>query len=119
MAYAAEQGALASYLEEFEVTLVCLNGTGKGSRFKLERERITLGTAPGATLLLDAPGVAREHAVIEFWGACFVLREIDPTRPVTLNGVPCRCRELRDGDRFDLGEQSFEFQLSSTGLAAG
>ena len=109
MACAAASGALASYLGEFSVSLESLNGTSKGSRFKLESERITLGSGPRANLVFEAPGVAREHAVIEFWGAAFALREIDPARPVTLNGSPCRLRELRDGDRFELGELSFVF----------
>jgi hypothetical protein len=109
MAYAAAGGALASYLQEFAVSLVPLCGNAKGSRFKLETERITLGSGPGASLPLDAPGAAHEHAVIEFWGAAFVLREIDPARPITLNGAPCRVRELRDGDRFTIGDATFEF----------
>lgn len=111
MSHAAEQRALASYLREHSVSLLCLNGTAKGSRFKLESDRITLGSGPYATVLLDAAGVAREHAVIEFWGAAFVLREIDPARPVTLNGGACCCRELRDGDRIALGDLRLEFHL--------
>jgi hypothetical protein len=101
--------ALACYLQEYSVSVVCLNGAAKGNRFKIESERITLGSGPAASLALDAPGVAREHAAIEFWGAAFVLREIDADRPVTLNGHCCHCRELRDGDRFAVGELSFEF----------
>jgi hypothetical protein len=109
MAWAAERGALASYLEEHAVTLVCLNGDAKGTRYKIDRERVALGSGRGATLVFSARGIEREHAVIEFWGACFVLREVDPAHPPSLNGAPCRCRELRDGDRFDLGELTFEF----------
>jgi hypothetical protein len=109
MSHASANGALACYLQEYSVSLVCLNGTGKGSRFKIESERVTLGSGPKASLALDAPGIAREHAVIEFWGAAFVLREIDPARPVALNGVSCSCRELRDGDRIALGDLSLEF----------
>jgi hypothetical protein len=109
MAHACGDGALASYLQEYSVSLVCLNGAGKGSRFKIESDRVTLGSGPRATLPFDAPGVAREHAVIEFWGAAFVLREIDPARPVRLNGGTCCCRELRDGDRIALGDLSLEF----------
>jgi pSer/pThr/pTyr-binding forkhead associated (FHA) protein len=101
--------ALASYLQEYSVHLLCIGGSAKGNRFKLESERITLGSGPAASLVLDAPGVEREHAAIEFWGAAFVLREIEPSRPLTLNGEPCRCRELRDGDRFNLGDLTFEF----------
>lgn len=103
------QSALATYLQEYSVHLVCIGGPAKGNRFKLENECITLGSGPAATLQLEAPGVEREHASIEFWGAAFVLREIDPRRPLTLNGETCRCRELRDGDRFNLGDLSFEF----------
>jgi hypothetical protein len=109
MASASASGALGSFLSEFAVSIESLNGQGKGGRFKLESERVTLGSGPGSTLALEGAGVAPEHAVIEFWGAAFVLREIDPARPVSLNGSACRCRELRDGDRFDVGELSFEF----------
>jgi len=101
--------ALASYLLEYAVHLQCIGGSNKGSTFKLEADCITLGSGPAASLLLDAPGVEREHAVIEFWGSAFVLRELDPTRPITLNGEICHCRELRDGDRFTLGDLTFEF----------
>ena len=92
------QGALASYLQEYSVHLECIGGAARGHRFKLETGCITLGSGPASSLLLEAPGIEREHATIEFWGAAFVLREIDPTRPPTLNGHICRCRELRDGD---------------------
>ena len=109
MARSGLQAALASYLEEHAVSLVCLNGDAKDSRFKIERERVMLGSGPAAGVVVQGRGIARAHAVVEFWGSSFVLREIDPAAPIVLNGAPCRCRELRDGDRFAIAEFGFEF----------
>src|SRR5262245_46152231 len=109
MAGVGQIGALAAYLEEHAVTLVCLNGEEKGNPFKIERDRIILGSSRIAEFPLEGRGVAPEHAAIEVWAGSFVLREIHPARPIALNGTLCRCRELRDGDRFTLGDLRFEF----------
>ncbi len=112
MPYTAKEGALASYLDRHSVSVEFLRGAVTRGEFPISQQRITLGRGPGVDLALEAGGLAREHAVIEFWGEAFVLRDVDTTHPVRVNGGEVRCAELKDGDRIELGELAIVFHCS-------
>jgi pSer/pThr/pTyr-binding forkhead associated (FHA) protein len=111
MPYKAREGALASYLDRHNVC-VELAGPCEGIEREIDRERITLGRGPGVDLAVQADGLAREHASIEFWGEAFVIRDVDTRYPVHLNGGEVHCAELKDGDHIAIGSLELYFRCS-------
>jgi pSer/pThr/pTyr-binding forkhead associated (FHA) protein len=91
--------ALAEYLDRFHAALVILSGEARGLEYRLDQPRTALGRGPGVDLALDDASLRRRHAVVEFSGGVFVLRDFDAE-----SGL-----ELKDGDRFRLGTQEFAF----------
>ena len=104
-------GALSAYLDRYRAAILFVNGQAEGMEYALSGQTLTFGRGPSADLELEENGVAHDHAVIEFWGDAFVVRDLDPRHPVLVNGSEvCTC-ELKDGDRLELGEQVLEFVL--------
>jgi hypothetical protein len=109
MPYTAKEGALASFLDGNAVSLILLSGDASGMEYHVDQQRVIFGRGPGVDLAVEASGLAREHATIEFWGDAYVVREVDTEYPILLNGGPVRCCELKHGDRIELGELAIEF----------
>jgi pSer/pThr/pTyr-binding forkhead associated (FHA) protein len=105
------QGALAAFLARSRAAIVVQSGAARGTEYSLAQERLTFGRGPGVDLALDGPGIAREHAVLEFWGDAFVLRDLDTQFGIWLNGGRVCTAQLKHGDRFRIGELEFEFVL--------
>src|SRR4051812_49678437 len=72
-------------------------------------ERIRLGSA-SADLLLDSPGVAPTHAVIEA-GALGVVLRATTAAPIYLNGQPVLAAPLRHGDLISIGDLRIMVEL--------
>ena len=97
---------LADFLTRYRAAIVILSGEARGMEYRLDQRRTALGRGPGVDLALDDLTLRCRHALVEFRGSGFELRDFDDeTRGV----------ELKDGDRFRLGEHEFAFVLESRG----
>src|SRR5437763_2003698 len=89
-----------------------------GGKLKSSRafraERIRLGSA-AADLLIDSPGIAPTHAVIEAGAMGAVLRATTAA-PVYLNGQPILAAPLRHGDLISIGELRIMVELHANTL---
>jgi Inner membrane component of T3SS, cytoplasmic domain len=94
--------ALVDFLGRYRAALVILSGEARGMEYRLDQARTALGRGPGVELALDDKTLRCRHALVEFRGSCFELRDCDGES----RGV-----ELKDGDRFRLGEHEFAFVL--------
>jgi predicted component of type VI protein secretion system len=99
---------LAEYLERYAPSLVILSGREKGTEFALGQRRLTLGRGPGVDLAVDDGAMAREHAAIEFGSEGFQIQSLNG-QSLLLNGGEANAARLKDGDRFSLGEHTFQF----------
>ncbi|RMG48626.1 MAG: FHA domain-containing protein [Acidobacteria bacterium] len=100
---------LSEYLERYRSRLVAMNGPTAGAPIALDRERITIGRSPGADLPVEDDSVSRWHAVIEFTGRGFRIRDLGSRSGVEVNGMPAQSCELRAGDTIRIGEREFRF----------
>ncbi len=100
---ASASSALAEYLERFRAALVILSGEARGLEYRLDQPRTALGRGPGVDLALDDASLRRRHAVVEFRSGAFVLLDLDGDAP------GARSLELKDGDRFRLGNLELGF----------
>jgi predicted component of type VI protein secretion system len=90
--------------EELSVVLDVVDGPDRGVSYALSSSAVTLGREEG-DLLLDDPLVSRRHAVIEVYGAAFVLvKDLTSTNGTFLNGRMIAYGRLADGDELRLGD---------------
>lgn len=101
-------GRLAEYLGRYSPSILILSGREKGTELALDQRRLTLGRGPGVDLAVDDAAMAREHAAIEFGAEGFVISSLNG-HAVLLNGGEASSARLKDGDRFGLGEHTFQF----------
>ncbi|GAC1348371.1 MAG: hypothetical protein NVSMB23_29320 [Myxococcales bacterium] len=87
-----------------------------GGKLKLARAfregRIRMGSG-AVDLVLDGPGVAPHHAVIELGASGTVLRALSAA-PVLVNGQPILAAPLRHGDLITLGELRVMVEMRAT-----
>jgi pSer/pThr/pTyr-binding forkhead associated (FHA) protein len=94
--------ALADFLGRYRAALVIMSGEARGMEYRLDQPRTALGRGPGVDLALDDATLRCRHALVEFRGAGFELRDFDAES----HGV-----ELKDGDCFRLGAHDFTYVL--------
>lgn len=99
----APRGSKAASLE---VT----SGPLHGRSIPLEAEVTTIGSAPGATVLLNDAGVSRKHAGIKKADGGFELADLGSTNGVYVNGERVARRTLQGGDVIRVGSTEMVFK---------
>ncbi len=97
--------ALGDFLARYRAALVILSGEARGLEYGLDQNRTAVGRGPGVDLALDDDSLRCQHALVEFRGGHFVLRDF------ASDDVPAL--ELKDGDRFRLGRLELQFTLAA------
>ncbi len=96
---------LGAFLEQFHSSLIILSGLAHGMEIPLDQARLTLGRGPGVDLAFDDPSLSRVHAVIEFNGSGFRVRDLAGTGGIRVNGESVLTTRLSNGDTLQLGAQ--------------
>jgi pSer/pThr/pTyr-binding forkhead associated (FHA) protein len=104
---AAGTPPVQEFLEHFAVRVMIVSGPGAGTGFEIDRERVIVGRGPGVDRAFDDPDMSRQHAVIEFHGTGFRLRDLGSTNGTLINGAAVQSAELHHGDRFEIGGRRF------------
>ena len=104
-------GSFTDYLKLWRAIIVSLSGDQAGTEYELDRPCVTMGRGPDTDLSFDDEAMSREHAVLEFDGGGFRIRDLGSMNGLLLNGSETRVGELKNGDRFELGEHAFQFLL--------
>ena len=89
-------------------------GAGPPELFPLDRPRVTIGRGQGNDVCLRTDRLVSEmHAVIEFYGASFTVRDLGSSNGTFLNGRRLTAeRALHSGDRIELGRTVVRFTSS-------
>ncbi|MHC4448178.1 MAG: FHA domain-containing protein [Planctomycetota bacterium] len=104
-------GGPARFLARFQASLVILSGGASGIEYTLDQETISLGRGPGVDLAFDDPAMSRAHAALELVEGGFRIRDLGSTNGIRLNDDPVQVAELKHGDRFQLGDHTFQYVL--------
>jgi DNA-binding NtrC family response regulator len=91
--------------------LTVLEGPDAGRACGPEGDRATVGSAPGADLVLTDRTVSRVHFEIGVSAEGFLLRDLGSTNGTYLEGYRVREVFLRDGARLGVGQTLIEFGL--------
>ena len=100
---------LATFLERNRVVLVVLTGDLAGSEYAIDQRSMLIGRGPGVDLGLDNDTMSRQHAVLEFVGGSYRVRDAGSRNGVRVNGASVQVSDLKHGDRLELGEQAFQY----------
>lgn len=91
--------------------LVVVRGGAAGAEHELERERTALGRGPGVEIALEDDALSKEHAVLEFDGGGFRVRDLGSTNGLYVNGERTEGCPLAHGDRIEVGEHCLQLLL--------
>lgn len=73
------------------------------------RQQIRIGRSPDNDLVFASHLVSRHHAVVEWSGKSYRLRDLDSNNGTYVNGVEVRTADLNDGDEIWVGDERFIF----------
>lgn len=84
--------------------LVVKRGPNAGSRFALDRDRITAGRHPESDIFLDDVTVSRRHAEFRRSGNGFEVADIGSLNGTYVNREPIEVSTLANGDEVQIGK---------------
>jgi pSer/pThr/pTyr-binding forkhead associated (FHA) protein len=98
----------------YAASLIVRSGPKKGAEYRISGSRTVLGRGDDADILLDDASVSRFHAAIEHSKTGFMLKDLGSTNGTLKDGVSIKEAPLVHGDRFQIGDTTFEFALAQT-----
>ena len=108
---AEQDGPFKEFMAKWQASIVILSGNEAGSEHNVEKTNVSMGRGPDTDLAFDDSSMSREHAALEFVGGSIRLRDLGSLNGITVNGSEVKTAELKNGDRFKLGEHEFQFVL--------
>jgi pSer/pThr/pTyr-binding forkhead associated (FHA) protein len=99
------------WLTGWQVSLVVTSGAAAGSEFLIDAPSISIGRGEDASWVFADDSMSSEHAVLEFSGAGIRLRDLGSMNGCRVNGAPVHAADLKNGDRIELGESSFQIVM--------
>ncbi len=92
---------------------------GKNSqpyRFKLDRNKVTIGRSADNDIVVDDSSVSSSHCTMERIDGGYILRDRSSTNGITLDTDEMEIIDLRNGDDVKVGDVQFAYTLSDEEL---
>jgi len=86
---------------------------GDAGVFDLTQDVTVLGRSRRSDIVLTDPNVSRQHVEVRREGGEFVVRDLDSTNGLRVNGRVVKQATLRAGDRVELGTTELRFERRS------
>lgn len=86
--------------------LVLQTGSGRGTRFPIGHEPVTIGRAAENQIVLDSRDVSRHHARLTWTGNQLRVEDLNSTNGTRVNGTSVRLSDVRPGDELTFGSQT-------------
>jgi hypothetical protein len=83
---------------------------GPSGAFDLAQDVLVIGRSRRSDIVLTDPNVSRQHAEVRREGGEFVIRDLDSTNGLRVNGRAVKQVALRPGDRIELGATELRFE---------
>jgi pSer/pThr/pTyr-binding forkhead associated (FHA) protein len=99
------------FIEKWRATVVIVSGAAAGTEYAVDRSVLTLGRGPGVHWAFDDSTMSKEHAALEFTDGGIRIRDLGSMNGIFLNGSEVKAGELKNGDRFQIGEHVLQFVL--------
>lgn len=106
-----DRDSFEEFHKQWEASLTIVAGGPEGTEYLLEKQQTSLGRGPDVDLVFDDQTMSKQHAVVEFSGVGFRLRDLGSMNGVVLNDCDVKVGDLKSGDRFQVGQHVFQFVL--------
>lgn len=100
-----------AFLSKWRATVVIISGDAAGTEFEVNQPNISMGRGSEANWKFSDDSMSKEHAALEFANEGIRLRDLGSMNGTRLNDSDVRAADLKNGDRFQLGEHVFQFIL--------
>ncbi|HSY75057.1 MAG TPA: FHA domain-containing protein, partial [Dongiaceae bacterium] len=87
-----------------------IEGEGAPKKFGLASAQFVIGRAENAEIKLASHRASRQHAILDFRGTDYVIRDNDSHNGIFLNGVKIHSATLRDGDIIQVADCAFVYR---------
>ena len=104
-------GGFDAFVTSKRAVVVVLSGEAAGTEYEIRKPNLSLGRAEPSDWIFDDDTLSREHATLEFVDGELRLRDLGSMNGTLLNGSPARSAVLKNGDRFELGQQKFQYVI--------
>lgn len=89
--------------------IVVVEGDSLGAMVELTDTPLTIGRDPVNSLVIDAAGVSRRHAVVEISSEGVMLRDLGSKNGTYVNKEPVADHKLEDGDLIFIGSTTLKY----------
>ena len=93
--------------------LVFFDGERGGEEWELDKPKLTIGRSNSCDICLDQSETSKRHAEIEAREGRFLLRDLESTNGIYVNGEKTSEATLQHGDEIQIGLQRFVFRNSA------
>lgn len=100
------------------VTITVPEKTPQPYRFQLDRQSVSLGRGSENDIAIDSGSISVKHAQMRRIEGGYELRDLGSTNGIKLNGERCEVIPLRSGMSLNIGDVTFDFQLTEEELEA-
>jgi len=99
------------FVEEKRAVVVVLSGQAAGTEYEIAKPNVSMGRAAPSDWVFEDDTLSKEHAALEFVDGGLRLRDLGSMNGIRVNGAESKSAQLKNGDRFQLGEHQFQFVL--------
>jgi pSer/pThr/pTyr-binding forkhead associated (FHA) protein len=94
-----------------QASLVIIEGQAQGMEYLVTKAYTVIGRDPASDITPRDSRISRQHAVIVYVDGSYILKDLDSTNGTFMNGASIKQASLRHGDKFRVGETTFQFIL--------
>ncbi len=85
---------------------------GGGDNIPLTREKLLFGRRSACDILLDFPNISGKHCEMNFKDGIWVIRDLESTNGIKVNGDRVPEKKLMPGDILTIGKREFRLNYS-------
>jgi len=108
---AEHRESFEAFLASKRAVVVVLSGDAAGTEHEVRQPNLSLGRSEPSDWIFDDDTLSKEHAALEFVDGTMRLRDLGSMNGILVNGSESKSAELKNGDRFQLGQHKFQFVL--------
>jgi pSer/pThr/pTyr-binding forkhead associated (FHA) protein len=91
---------------------IILSGPGKGSRFLIDGDQVSIGREPNNDIFLDDITVSRKHAVLRKKSG-YIVEDLNSLNGTYLNANSITKTSLNNGDELQIGKYRLTFFIAN------
>ena len=91
--------------------LIGVEGEHQGRSIPIDRDGMIIGRDPSSSISIKDASVMQQHAIVRTYNESYYLQEMNNSGGILINGQATTAQALHDGDRIQIGQSLFTFQV--------